>query len=96
MKTKQLIFYIIFFLLFFMQSGIIYLLFYLPDIIIWIQSFLASSLIMCFSFGFILISMGLKEEINDDKNVLLRGMGYILILITFGSLLLIMNEIKKG
>lgn len=77
-----------------MQSGIIYLLFYLPDIIIWIQSFLSSVLIMCFSFGFILISIGLKEEINDDKNVLLRGMGYILILTAFGSFLLIMNEIK--
>ena len=77
-----------------MQSGIIYLLFYLPDMIIWIQSFLASILIMCFSFGFILISIGLKEEINDDKNVLLRGMGYILVLIAFGSFLLIMNEIK--
>lgn len=95
MRTKSIIFFSIFIFLFFMQCGIFYIIIFKPSLIFIIESFLASSLIMCFSFGFILIDFGLKEDIRNNKNVVFRYLGMILILISFGISMLIVLDINN-
>jgi len=77
-----------------MQMGIYYIMMYDVSFMFIVDSILASSLIFCFSFGFILIDIGFKdkENLNDDKNVLLRYSGIILIMISFAVLLSIMID----
>lgn len=77
-----------------MQMGIFYILIYDVSFMFIVNSILASSLIFCFSFGFILIDIGFKnkENLNEDKNILLRYMGIILVMISFAVLLSIMID----
>lgn len=82
MKTKKILFYSLFFLIFLIQSGIIYILVVKPSIIYVIESFLFSSLTLFFSGGFILLYIGAKK---DDASI--RLLGYLLIGITFSSVM---------
>ena len=96
MKTviilKIFFYFFIFSILFLLQAGFIYILMN-PSISIIIDSFLASMLITCFSLGFIIISLGFNGKIESNKNLIMRYLGIILIMVSFASLMLVMIEL---
>lgn len=80
MKTKSIIFFSIFlFLLFFLQSGIIYIIVMIPDIEFVINSFLFSGLVMSFSVSLILLYIGLvSENLDKTQRTILRASALML------------------
>lgn len=93
MKTKNILLYSVFLILFFLQSGIIYLIVFQKDIFFYFQSFLASSLLFCFSFGFIIFAKGCNNNLEYEKALINRYVGLVLILLSFGCFLLIIMEL---
>jgi len=91
LKTKNILFFLIFLSLFFLQSGFIYILYYQTSLLFIITSFLFSSLIMCFSLSLILLHVGLKSErLNDKQKIYLRSLALILMLVSFNCLTIIL------
>lgn len=91
LKTKNILFFLIFLSLFFLQSGFIYILYYQTSLLFIITSFLFSSLIMCFSLSLILLHVGLKSErLNDKQKIHLRSLALILMLVSFSCFTIIL------